>query len=121
MTAATTRRSLVELPPGAEPPYRVFVNGVPQVEGRDYRVKGHALLFERELVKEGRLGFWRWTLMFFSIAGTYRRHDSVDVAYHKGGREHVAVALDITPLEGPPEARTVGGGDQPPSAAPDGP
>jgi len=106
------KRSLVELPPGAEPPYRVFVNGVPQVEGSDYRVKGRTLLFERELVKEGRLGFWRWALMFFSIAGTYRRHDSVDVAYRKGGREHVAVGLEITPLEAPPEQRNVGGDDR---------
>jgi hypothetical protein len=101
-------RSLVELPPGAEPPYRVFINGVPQVEGRDYRVKGRMLLFDRELRKEGRLGFWRWTLMFFSIAGTYRRHDSVDVQYRQGGRERVAVGLEITPLEGPTTASTVG-------------
>ena len=104
-------RSLVELPPGAEPPYRVFVNGVEQAEGRDYRVKGRALLFGRELRKEGRLGFWRWTLMFFSIAGTYRRHDSVDVQYRQGGRERVAVGLDITPLEGPPTASGVGDAD----------
>ena len=109
-------RSLVPLPPGAQPPYRVFVNGVPQVEGRDYRLKGHALLFDRELVKEGRLGFWRWALMFLSIAGTYRRHDSVDVAYRKDGREHVAVGLDITPIEGPPPTQGVDVYDQPPPA-----
>jgi hypothetical protein len=110
------KRSLVELPPGAEPPYRVFVNGVPQAEGRDYRVKGQALLFERELVKEGRLGFWRWALMFFSIAGTYRRHDSVDVAYWVGGREQVAVGLDIKPFDDPPTGRRMGGDDQSPPA-----
>ena len=110
MTAA--KRSLVELPPGAEPPYRVFVNGVPQVEGRGYRRRGHALVFDRELAKEGRLGFWRWTLMFFSIAGTYRRHDSVDVAYQRGGREHVAVGLEITPIEEPEGSEAVGAGDQ---------
>jgi hypothetical protein len=94
-------RSLVELPPSAEPPYRVFVNGVPQVEGRDYRVKGRTLLFDRELVTEGRLGFWRWALMFFSIAGTYRRHHSVDVQYRQGGRDRVATGLEITPWEEP--------------------
>ncbi|HYZ71230.1 MAG TPA: hypothetical protein VE528_06180 [Thermoleophilaceae bacterium] len=105
------KRSLVELPSGADPPFRVFVNGVPQVEGRDYRVKGRALLFDRELMKEGRLGFWRWTLMFFSIAGTYRRHDSVDVAYQRGGREHVVVGLDITPLEGPEAPARAGADD----------
>ena len=104
-------RSLVDLPPGAEPPYRVFVNGVEQAEGRDYRVKGRALLLDRELRTEGRLGFWRWTLMFFSIAGTYRRHDSVDVQYRQGGRERVAVGLDIAPLEDPPAGAAVGARD----------
>jgi hypothetical protein len=88
-------RSVVDLPPGAQPPFRVFVNGVPQVEGRDYRVAGRELRFEKELVTEGRLGFWRWTLMFFSIAGTYRRHHSVDVQYRKGGRDRVATGLEI--------------------------
>ncbi|MBA3422677.1 MAG: hypothetical protein H0U12_12465 [Thermoleophilaceae bacterium] len=95
------KRSLVEVPPGAEPPYLVFVNGVRQAEGSDYRVKDRKLLFDRELVQEGRLGFWRWTLMFFSIAGTYRRDDSVDVKYRRDGRERVATGLDIVTLEEP--------------------
>ena len=90
--------SLVRLPAGAEPTYEVFVSGVPQVEGRDYRIEGRTLIFDRELVQEGRLGFWRWTLMFFSIAGTYRRNDQVDVRYRKGGRAQVATGLPVTPL-----------------------
>jgi hypothetical protein len=102
------KRSLVELPRGAEPPYRVFVNGVPQEEGRDYIVKGGSLLFERELVTEGRLGFWRWALMFFSIAGTYRRHHSVDVQYRQGGRDRVATGLAIASLEQPGGAAASG-------------
>ncbi len=107
-------RSVVELPRGAEGPYRVFVNGVPQVEGTDYRMKGRTLLFSEELVTEGRIGFWRWTLMFFSIAGTYRRHHSVDVQYRQGGAERVATGLEIKPLEAPerPEAN---GADAPSS------
>ena len=90
----------VPLPRGAEPPYRVFVNGVPQIEGRDYDIEGHALAFGRPLAKEGRLGFWRWALMFFNIAGTYRKHDSVDVQYTLAGRPRVATGLDIVPPEG---------------------
>jgi hypothetical protein len=93
-------RWTVPLPPGAEPPYRVFVNGVPQTEGEDYRVSGHALEFSRELRKEGRLGFWRWTLMFLSIMGTYRKNDSVDVEYSHAGARRVAVGLDIVQPEG---------------------
>ncbi len=87
-------RWLVPLPSGAEPPYRVWVNGVPQSEGRDYRVLEHALAFERPLAKE-RLGFWRWTAMFLSLFGTYRQNDSVDVHWAAGGRDRVAVGLDI--------------------------
>jgi len=88
----------VRLPEDARPPLRVFVNGVPQQEGADYMVqKGH-LVFTRPLAKEGRLGFWRWLLIFLSIAGTYRRNDSVDVQYEVQGETRVATGLDI---EGP--------------------
>jgi hypothetical protein len=88
-------RWLVKLPPGADPPLGVFVNGVRQTEGVDYElIKGH-LAFKKPLVKEGRLGFWRWFLMFLSIAGVYRRNDSVDVQYEVNGQVQVATGLDI--------------------------
>src|SRR5919204_3872848 len=88
-------RWLVKLPAGAAPPFDVYVNGVPQAEGTDYTVqKGH-LVFTRPLAKEGRLGFWRWLLMFFSIAGTYRRNDSVDVQYDVQGQRRVAPGVEI--------------------------
>jgi hypothetical protein len=86
----------VPLPRGAEPPYRVFVNGVPQSEGKDYRVEGHALVFDRPLEKE-RLGAGRWTAIFLGLFGSYGRNDSVDVQYRLGGREAVATGLDIEP------------------------
>ena len=35
----------VPLPRGAEPPYRVFVNGVPQRQGSDFDVVGGELHF----------------------------------------------------------------------------
>jgi len=86
---------LVKLPDGAEPPFNVFVNGVRQAEGADYNVqKGH-LVFSRPLAKEGKLGFWRWLSMAFSIAGSYGRNDSVDVTYSLAGKRQVATALDI--------------------------
>ena len=44
-------------------------------------MRNGALEFDQPLAKEGRLGFWRWALMFFGIAGTYRKNDSVDVQY----------------------------------------
>lgn len=88
--------SRVRLPADAEPPLRVFVNGVPQQEGTDYKLAGRELVFEdRLLKKEGRLGFWRWTSIFLGLVGTYRQNDSVDVHYERGGRQRVAVYLDI--------------------------
>jgi hypothetical protein len=84
----------VPLPRGAEPPYRVFVNGVAQKEGIDFEIGDHELLFFRPLEKE-RLGLGRWTAMFFGLFGTYGKNDSVDVQYRLGGRDAVATGLEI--------------------------
>ena len=86
----------VPLPRGAEPPYRVFVNGVPQREGDDYEVATQELHFFRPLEKE-RLGLGRWTAMFFGLFGSYGKNDSVDVQYRLGDTETVATRLDIIP------------------------
>lgn len=86
----------VPLPRGAEPPYRVFVNGVAQVEGSDFELVGHELHFSRPLEKE-RLGLGRWTAMFLGLFGTYGKNDSVDVQYRLGGRDAVATGLEILP------------------------
>jgi hypothetical protein len=79
----------VELPPHVVPPFEVFLNGVPQRDGADYRLEGRVLVFERPLAREGRLGFWRWLSIFLGIAGTYRQNDTVDVVHHVGGRRTV--------------------------------
>jgi hypothetical protein len=88
------KRWRVPLPRGAEPPYRVFVNGVPQEPGRDYEVVGTELHFARALEKE-RLGMARWTAMFLGLFGSYGKNDEVDVQYRLGGREIHATGLDI--------------------------
>jgi len=88
----------VQLPPNVLPPLEVFVNGVPQQEGVDYELApgADALLFRRELVQEGKLGFWRWFLGAWGI-GTYRRNDVVDVRYALDGRTLVATGLAVEP------------------------
>lgn len=88
------KRWRVPLPRGAEPPYRVFVNGVPQEQGSDYEVVEHELRFTRPLEKE-RLGLGRWTAMFFGLFGSYGKNDEVDVQYRLNGREIHATGLDI--------------------------
>lgn len=94
MSPATEKRWRVPLPRGAERPFQVFVNGVPQSEGTDYEVKGTELLFARPLEKE-RLGMGRWAAMFFGLFGSYGKNDSVDVQYSLGGRRTVATGLEI--------------------------
>jgi hypothetical protein len=86
----------VRLPGGVTPPFTVFLNGVRQEEGRDFRLQGGTLVFDRELVQEGKLGFWRWFLGAWGI-GTYRRDDQVDVAWDAGGQPRVAHKLTIEP------------------------
>ena len=87
----------VELPAQASEPFEVFVNGVPQVEGTDFRREGNVLVFRRSLAKEGRLGFWRWLSLFLGVAGTYRQNDSVDVVYQHAGRRIVSAGLPFVP------------------------
>ncbi len=85
----------MDLPPGVVGRIEVYVNGVPQVEGRDYGRRDDSLVFERALAREGRLGFWRWLSIVLGIAGTYRQNDSVDVVYERGGRRMVAPGLPL--------------------------
>jgi hypothetical protein len=85
--------SRVELPPDVPEEFEVFVNGVRQEPGRDYRVQGRTLIFPKELAQEGKLGAMRWTSMLLGVAGTYRKHDSVDVVYKRDGRRMVATGL----------------------------
>jgi hypothetical protein len=95
----------VPLPPAVRPPFEVFVNGVAQQEGVDYDLApgGGELLFRRELVQEGKLGFWRWFLGAWGI-GTYRRNDEIDVRYVRDGRTLVAQGLKVEPPAAGPAA-----------------
>ena len=86
-------RTRVKLPPAAGAAFQVYLNGVLQQPGRDFRRDGDELVFERRLRKEGRLGFWRWLSLFLGVAGTYRQNDSVDVVYDVGGQRVVATGL----------------------------
>ena len=107
----------VELPSHIPATFEVYVGGVRQEPGRDYvlevspakpatpgggsrspmetgwHVEGRSLVFPRELAEEGKLGFWRWASMWLGIAGTYRKHETVDVVYESRGRRMVESGL----------------------------
>ena len=76
----------------------MFVNGVPQAKGVDYDQLGRLLLFRSELAQEGRLGFWRWVSLFFGVAGTYRKNDTVDIVFTRNGRRTVE-SLQAAPVQ----------------------
>jgi hypothetical protein len=82
--------SRVKLPTGVGDSYEVYVNGVRQLPGRDFDRIGEELVFRRKLAQEGRLGPIRWLSMLLGIAGTYRKHESVDVIYEVAGRRTVS-------------------------------
>lgn len=85
----------MQLPDHVPAPLEVYVNGLRQEPGVDFRVDGRSLVFTRALAREGRLGFWRWLSIFLGIAGTYRAHETVDIVYELDGRRLVASSLPV--------------------------
>jgi hypothetical protein len=84
----------VRLPEGAEPPFAVFVNGIEQSEGDDYAVRAGELVFARELVKE-KVGTGRWLAMYLGLFGTYRKNETVDLQFQRGGRTELVSDLPV--------------------------
>jgi hypothetical protein len=86
----------VKLPPGAEAPYTVFVNGVEQREGADYRVAAGEIVFTRDIVKE-EVGKGRWLAMYLGLFGTYRKNETVDLQFSRNGKVELVSDLPVQP------------------------
>ncbi len=95
----------VPLPPGAEPPYEVYVNAQRRAEGVDYTVEGRWLRFRAPLRPQPDLGLGRRIMLAIGI-GVYGdlRGDTVDVSYRSGGTTHLASGLPIIPPAADPDA-----------------
>ena len=85
----------VPLPAGAEPPFTVFINGVEQSEGSDYHVRAGEIVFTRPIVKE-KVGLGRWMAMYLGLFGTYRKNETVDIQYRRGGNVTLSSDLPVT-------------------------
>ena len=85
----------VKLPGGAEAPYTVFVNGVEQREGVDYRLSAGEIVFTREIVKE-KVGTGRWLAMYLGLFGTYRKNETVDLQFSRDGKVTLVSDLSIS-------------------------
>jgi hypothetical protein len=84
----------VRLPRGAEPPIRVYINGVEQQQGGDYELRDGEIVFTRQIIKE-RVGVGRWMAMYLGLFGTYRKHETIDVEYRLGGKVQLASDVDV--------------------------
>jgi len=85
----------VKLPPGAEAPYVVFVNGVQQSEGADYEVRAGEIVFSREIVKE-KVGTGRWLAMYLGLFGTYRKNETIDLQFQRNGKTELRSDLPVS-------------------------
>jgi hypothetical protein len=89
-------RSSVRLPREVREPYEVYLNGVPQRAGVDFKLREGRLVFEQDLRKD-KISGWRWLLGAWGV-GTYRQNDSVDIRYETSdGSPRVAEGLEIEP------------------------
>jgi hypothetical protein len=84
----------VRLPAGAQPPFAVYVNGVEQSEGSDYEVRAGEVVFTRQIVKE-KVGTARWLAMYLGLFGTYRKDETIDLQFERGGKTELISDLPV--------------------------
>ena len=84
----------VRLPGGAEPPFAVYVNGVEQAEGGDYEVRAGEIVFTRQIIKE-KVGTGRWLAMYLGLFGTYRKDETIDLQFERGGKTELVSDLPV--------------------------
>jgi hypothetical protein len=86
----------VRLPSGAGRPIQVFINGLEQKEGSDYKLHGREIVFSRPLVKE-RVSSGRWLAMTLGLFGSYGKNETVDVHFRRGAKTEVLSDAEILP------------------------
>ncbi len=87
----------VVLPAGAEPPFRVYVNGEERAQGTGFVVEGGSLRFTPPLRAQPALGLGRKVLLGIGI-GVYGdlKGDTLDVQYQRAGQAQT-VTIPLTP------------------------
>ena len=85
----------LKLPPGAEAPYVVYINGVEQREEVDYDIRAGEIVFRREIVKE-KVGTGRWLAMYLGLFGTYRKNETIDLQFQREGKTELRSDLPVS-------------------------
>ncbi len=93
MSTAPVEESWFDLPAAVTDPFEAYLNGVAQTAGADYEQVGRSLLFRRPPAPEVKMSRFQVALAALGIAGTYNKHDSLDVIYERDGRRVVASGL----------------------------
>jgi len=86
----------VKLPPGAQAPFVVYINGIEQSEGTDYTVAAGEIVFTRQIVKE-KVGTGRWLAMYLGLFGTYRKDETIDLQFQRGDKTELISDLTVEP------------------------
>jgi hypothetical protein len=94
---STPIESLVDLPAHIDGDFDVYINGILQEYGTDYQLHGRTLVFPRNLAPEIKMTKLQLLRAVSGIAGTYSKHDTVDITYEHEGRRLVATGLKPRP------------------------
>lgn len=88
----------VALPPDADPPYDVYVNGERRELGVDFTIEGRWVRFTTPLTPQPPLGLGRRIMLAIGI-GVYGdlKGDVVDVSFRRNGQIELATGLPIIP------------------------
>ena len=54
------------------------------------------IVFTREIVKE-KVGTGRWLAMYLGLFGTYRKNETIDLQFHRGGSVELRSDLSVEP------------------------
>jgi hypothetical protein len=96
--------TVVEIPPGIDVDFNfdVYVNGILQEYDTDYYLDGRTLVFPRRLAPEIKMTKFQFVRAALGIAGTYKKHDNIDITYERDGRKLVATGLRPRSPDQPP-------------------
>ncbi len=88
----------IALPPDADPPYDVYVNGERRALNEDFTVEGRWVRFTTPLKPQPSLGLGRRIMLGMGI-GVYGdlTGDVVDVSFRRNGQTELASGLPIIP------------------------
>jgi hypothetical protein len=86
----------VRIPRGADLT-NVYINGVVQKQGVDYKVLEGHVIFARPILKEEKLKGIRKAVLLIGVIGNYVRDEHVDIEYKLDGKMKLASDVEILP------------------------